>query len=281
MLATIAGVMIFLYFKPQTQGIHEYPISSVAIETVQTVRIVRQQNEIVLKQLNHRWHLIKPVQARADEKKIKEILEILTINSNQRFPVADLGRFGLDRPHVQVYFDDEYFGFGGFTPITHQQYVMTNDDVYLISPRYALALPLRASDLTSPQLLASHEIPVSLELNHLTVVLKNRKWHSIIQNPEKALNEETLEYWAYLWQTAYARELTLEQELSDDLVDVGDIKISLHDGQKIALRILQSETEIVFLRTNEGIGYHFPIDVGRQLLDPSYAIKPSQIVPKS
>lgn len=280
MLATIAGVVIFLYFKPHTQGVHEYPISSAAVEAVRVVHIIRQQKEIVLKQLDHRWQLIKPVQAWADEKKIKEVLEILTANSNQRFPVTDLGRFGLDRPHVQVYFDDEYFGFGGFAPITHQQYVMTNDDVYLISPRYALALPRSASDLICPQLLASHEIPVSLELNHLVVVLENGKWRSIIQNSEKALNAKTLEYWVRLWQTAYARKVALEQELSDDLVEVGDIKISLQDEQKIALKILQSETEIVFLRTNEGIGYYFPIDAGRQLLDP-YAIKPSQIAPKS
>ncbi len=280
MLATIVGVVVFLYFKPQIQDVQAYPVSSATVEAVQTLRIIRQQKEIVLKQQDHRWHLIKPVRARADEKKVKEILEVLTANSNQRFSATDLGRFGLDRPNVQLYFDSEYLGFGGFAPITNQQYVVTSEYVYSISPRYVLALPLSASDLISPQLLASNEIPVKLELNQLTVEFKNGNWSNIIQNSEKILDAEMIEHWAHLWQTAYARELTLEQKLDDDLVEVDYIKISLQDGQRIDLRVLQSKTEVVFLRVNDGIGYHFPIDVGRQLFDP-YAIKLGQIVPKS
>lgn len=277
MLATIVGLVVLLYFKPQIQDVQQYPISSAVMEGVQTVRIIRQQKEMVLKRLDRRWYLIKPVQAQADENKIKEILEILAANSEQRFPAADLDRFGLDRPGVQLYFDDEYVGFGGFSPVTHQQYVMTNDHVYLIAPRYVLALPLSAGDLISPQLLAPNEVPIRLELNHLAVEFKNGNWNNIIQDPGKTLDAETIEHWVHLWQTAYARELTFEQQLSDDLVDVGDIKISLQNEQKIVLRILQSEAEVVFLRADDGIGYHFSVDVGRQLLDP-YAIKLSQIV---
>lgn len=280
MLVTIVGLLVLLYFKPQIQDVQQYPISSAPMEDVQTIRILRQQKEMVLKRLDRRWHLIKPIQAQADENKIKEILGILAANSDQRFPAADVDRFGLDRPSVQLYFDDEYVGFGGFSPVTHQQYVMTNDHVYLIAPRYVLALPLGASDLISPQLLTSNEMPVRLELNHLTVEFKNGNWSNVIQDSGKKLDAEMIEHWLYLWQTAYARELTFEQQLNDDLVEAGDIKISFKNEQKIVLRILQSETEVVFLRANDGIGYHFPVDVGRQLLDP-YAVKLSQRVPKS
>ena len=88
--------------------------------------------------------MIKPVQARTDEKKVTELLQILTAISHQRFPRVDLERFGLDQPNVQLYLDDEYFGFGGFAPTLQRQYVMTGDHVYLISPRYVLALPSSA-----------------------------------------------------------------------------------------------------------------------------------------
>ena len=131
--------------------IHKYPLSTSSIEAVQNLRIVRQQQEIALKQLDNHWYLVKPVQARADERKIAEILEILTVSSNQRLPLADLERFGLDQPNVRLYLNNEYFGFGGFAPTTHQQYVATGDQVYLISPRYVLALPSNASDLINPQ----------------------------------------------------------------------------------------------------------------------------------
>ena len=280
MFITIAGLAVFLYFRPQSSNIHKYPLSTSSIETVQNLRIVRQQQEIALKQLDNHWYLVKPVQARAHEGKIAEILEILTVNSNQRLPLADLERFGLDQPNVRLYLDDEYFGFGGFAPTTNQQYVATSDQVYLISPRYVLALPSNVSDLINPQLLASNEIPVKFELNHLTVEFQNEIWRITVQHSDEALDEGTIKHWIQLWQMAQARELILEQALGSDFVVKGSIKIALQNGQEINLRILQNEFSVLLLRVNDGFGYQFRIDAGQQLLDP-YRIKSNQILPEN
>ncbi len=279
MFATIAGLAVFLHFRPQSPDIHKYPLSTSPVEAVQSLRIVRQQQEIALQQLDNHWYLVKPVQARADERKIAEILEVLTVSSNQRLPLADLERFGLDQPNVQLYLNDEYFGFGGFAPTTNQQYVATGDQVYLISPRYVLALPSSASDLINPQLLASNEIPVKFELNHLTVEFQNENWRITMQHSGEALDEDTIGNWIQLWQTVHARELILEQALGSDFVVKGFIKITLQDGQEIKLRILQNEFSIVLLRVKDRFGYQFPIDVGQQLLDP-HRIKLNQILPE-
>ncbi|MBK6957819.1 MAG: DUF4340 domain-containing protein [Nitrosomonas sp.] len=281
MFITIAGLAVFLYFRPQSPDIHKYPISTSAIAAVQSLRIiVRQQQEIALKQSDNHWYLVKPVQARADERKIAEILEILTVSSNQRLPLADLERFGLDQPNVRLYLNNEYFGFGGFAPTTNQQYVATGDQVYLISPRYVLALPSNASDLINPQLLASDEIPVKFELNHLTVEFQNENWHTAMQRSDEALDEATIKHWIQLWQTAHARELILEQALGADFVVKGFINIALQNGQEINLRILQNEFSLVLLRVNGGFGYQFPIDAGQQLVDP-HRIKSNQILPEN
>ncbi len=280
MFATIAGLAVFLYFRPQSPDIHKYPLSTSPVEAVQSLRMVRQQQEIALQQLDNHWYLVKPIQARADERKIAEILEILTVTSSQRLPLVDLGRFGLDQPNVRLYLNDEYFGFGGFAPTTNQQYVATSDQVYLISPRYVLALPSNASDLTNPQLLASDEIPVKFELNHLTVELQNENWRVTMQHSDEALDEETIKHWIQLWQTAHADELRLEQALGPDFVETGSIEITLQNKQEINLRILQNKFTFVLLRVNDGFGYQFPIDAGQQLVDP-YRIKSNQIVPES
>ena len=280
MFVTIAGLAVFLYFRPQSPDIHKYPLSTSPVEAVQSLRIVRQQQEIALQQLDNHWYLVKPVQARADERKIAEILEVLTVSSSQRLPLADLERFGLDQPNVQLYLNDEYFGFGGFAPTTNQQYVATSDQVYLISPRYVLALPSSASDLINPQILASNEIPVKFELNHLTVEFQNENWRITVQHSGEALDEGTIKHWIQLWQTAQARELILEQALGPDFVVNGSIKIALQNGQEINLRILQNEFSVLLLRVNDGFGYQFPIDAGQQLLDP-YRIKSNQILPEN
>jgi hypothetical protein len=279
MFFTIAGLAVFLYFRPQSPDIHKYPLSISPVEAVQSLRIVRQQQEIALQQLDNHWYLVKPVQARADERKIAEILEVLTVTSNQRLPLVDLGRFGLDQPNVRLYLNDEYFGFGGFAPTTNQQYVATSDQVYLISPRYVLALPSSASDLINPQLLASNEIPVKFELNHLTVEFQNGNWRATMQHSGEALDEDTIGNWIQLWQTVHARELILEQALGPDFVVKGFIKITLQNEQKINLRILQNEFSIVLLRVNDGFGYQIPIDAGQQLFDP-HRIQSNQILPE-
>lgn len=276
MFVTIAGLLVFLYLRPQSQGVQEYPITSIPIEDVQSLRIIRQQQEIVLKQLDNRWHLTKPVHARADEKRIGEMLQILTATGTQRFPLADLGRFGLERPNVQLYIDDAYFGFGGFAPTTHQQYVATGDYVYLISPRYLLALPSGAGDLISTQLLASNEIPVRFELHHLTIELQDDNWRTTMRSSGQALDEEMIRQWVQLWQTVQAGKVTLGQASGSDFVEKDFIKISLQDEQEINFKILQNETELILMRDG-GFGYHFSVAGGQQLLDP-HTIKSNQIV---
>lgn len=280
MIATIAGLAVFLYFRPQSPDIHKYPLSTSPVEAVQSLRIVRQQQEITLQQLDNHWYLVKPVQARADERKIAEILEILMVTSNQRLPLEALGRFGLDQPNVRLYLNDEYFGFGGFAPTTNQQYVATSDQVYLISPRYVLALPSSASDLINPQLLASNEIPVKFELNHLSVELQKENWRITTQHSDEALDEDAIKHWIKLWQTAYAGELILAHALGPDFVVKGFIKITLQNEQEIKLSILKNEFSIVLLRVNDGFGYQFPIDAGQQLIDP-HRINSNQILPEN
>jgi len=280
MFATIIGLLVFLYFRPQSQDIQKYSVSSNSAETIQNLRIVRQQKEIVLNKSDDRWYMIEPIQARADERKIIEVLQILTANSHQRFPLADLERFGLNRPNIQLYIDNEYFSFGGFAPTTTQQYMATGSYIYLISPRYAITLSLIASDLISPILLASNEDPVKFELNHLTLELQNGNWSSISRDSMEILNKEIIRHWIHLWRTMRARELTINQELGADFAEAINIKISLQDGQEINLKAFQNETEWVFLRVNEGIGYHFPVDVGHQLLDPR-ELQSHSILPES
>lgn len=269
MFATIAGLMVFLYFRPQSQGTPEHAVSSSAVEAVQHLRIVRQQQDIALERLNGQWRLTEPVQAWADGSKVAEILGILQATSPQRLPLADLARFGLERPNMQLYIDNAYFGFGGFAPTTNLQYVASGDHVYLLSPRYALALPLSPGDLINPELLAPGEIPVKFELPDVAVEFRNGNWHMMLQQSGDVPDEETIRRWVQLWQTVRAAEVVLANELGFDFVETGLMTIGLQDGKTIPLKILQTDYSIVLLRVNEGIGYQFSVDTGQPLLHPN------------
>lgn len=269
MVATIGSLLLFLYFKPQSHGNPEYSIASNSAETVQSVHIVRPQQEITLKRLNDHWYLTTPLHARANEEKIRRILEILQAKSQQRFPLTDLGRFGLERPNVLLTVDCSQFVFGGFAPTTNQQYVAAGDHVYLIAPRYALALPGSVNDLIDSRLLASGEIPVKFELPHFAAEFHHPHWRVTLQRSDHAVTDTALKDWIQLWRTASAAEPIVVSQLGSDFVATGVVKIGLQDGRQIDLKILHNAVSIVLVRAGEETGYRFPLDTGRHLLDPA------------
>ncbi|MDE2388806.1 MAG: DUF4340 domain-containing protein [Betaproteobacteria bacterium] len=273
MTATIIVLIVLLYFRPQSPENMGYPVANEPAEAVRHLRIVKSQQEIVLKRQDGQWHLEKPVQIRADDEKVGKILEILQARSQQRFEKADLERFGLEHPHAQLTIGNAHFDFGGFAPTTHQQYVATGDYVYALAPRYALALPRNASDLVNSRLFVAGEIPVKFKLPHGEVALHNGIWHVTPQHAAEALNEETLKHWVQLWQSARAVELRMATELGSDFAETGLVKIDLQDESEISLKILRNESSVVLLRVQEGIGYQFPLETGHQLLDPNALVK--------
>ncbi len=277
LLAAVVGLALWVYFKPKPQDTQEYRISSLSAENVQSIRVERQGMSIALKKLGERWHLMQPLQGRADEVKVGRILEILAATSPRRFPATDLERFDLAQPAVRLHIDHESFSFGGLAPITNEQYVANGESVYLLAPRYAAALPRQPADLLSPRLLAESEIPVGFELENLGVIQQDGNWRITSGKPGLTLTQNEFNHWVQAWQQAYAVGLVLDtNELGANDLDQAAgkqairrvIKISLRDGRAVQLIILQQRPELILLRVDAGIRYRFPGESGRRLLDP-------------
>ncbi|MDP1559027.1 MAG: DUF4340 domain-containing protein [Nitrosomonas sp.] len=274
MLVTIAGLAIFLYIKPQSQDPQGYKLSSLSVDAVDQIRIVHQDEKIILKKTANRWYLTEPLHASADEIKVKRLLEILSVRSNHRLPLDDLERFGLDKPNAQLYINQEIFNFGGITPITHEQYVAVGESVYLVSPRYAVMLPSQPVNLVSPRLLPETEAPVRFDLAGFSVSQLDETWVISSDASGQLLSPEEIFRWVQSWQLAVATHLSLSMEKLDSVgvsAEQQEIKISLQNGQSIHFRIQQNEPELILTHVEEGISYIFPNELGKQLLDPSYA----------
>lgn len=267
MLVTVIGLAVFLYLKPQFQseGDEVFQISMRAPETVQTIRIIRQGQEIALERIAGEWHMVVPFSARADEKLVGRLLNVLSAHSRQRFPLRDAGSFNLDHPMIELYLDDDHFAFGGLAPVTNEQYLAINEQVYLVSPRYAVWVPVSPLDLVSPRLLSDDEIPVQFELQSLTVKKQNGTWHIDSQRVDNP-NNELLTRWVEKWRFTQTAELLTD--LRNYANDQPAVKISLLDGREINFNVIENESGIVFYRLGEQVGYLFSEQKGRQLLDP-------------
>lgn len=273
MLTTIVGLVIFLYIRPQSDEVMDYRISSLSAETVQSIRILHKDMYMVLKKAENHWHLTEPINARADEEKVTQLLEILSATSEHRFPLTDLDRFSLDKPNVTLSIDHESFDFGGLTPVTNQQYVATEESVLLISPRYAVRLPSQPIKIVSLALLAETEIPVSFELGDVSIKKQGEDWIISPENIEQLLSQEEINHWVELWQQVVASNLILNSgilDIDDATLAQKEIKISLQNGQKIKFNVLQHGSELFLMRSDEAIRYVFSGNVGKSLLDPYY-----------
>ncbi|OQW38440.1 MAG: hypothetical protein A4S08_09970 [Proteobacteria bacterium SG_bin4] len=269
MFVTIAGLLVFLYFRPSSQETLDYPIVNKPISSLQSVRIIRRhQEEIALERSGAQWRMIKPVMAAVDEQKILAIFEILNARSEHRLPATDLGRFGLLQPSVQLFFDDQSISLGGFAPIKHQQYVQTEQHVYLISPRYGLSLPRKATELINPVLLQPDENLIKLVLPQFEVERQEGQWQILSLKQIESIDRETIAQWIERWQSLPATELTIGDLAEAGSTERSRIGIELQDGRTIDFQVLQNESFIIVLRSDNGVGYQFPIETGRQLLDP-------------
>ena len=270
LLAAVASLAVWVYFKPKPQNDpQEYRVSSQAAENVQSLRIERQGVEIVLQKIGGNWDLLEPIQGRADEIKVGQILEILTATSLRRFPAIDLERFDLLQPAARLYVDKELFSFGGFVPITNEQYVANNGNIHLLAPRYATMLARQPIDLLSPRLFAQGEIPVGFEFERVKVMEWDDGWRIAPEKLKSSLTQNEFIHWVQSWQQAYAAGLSLSAEGPSQTGDGKQgIKITLRGGGGIQLIILQQQPELVLLRVDTGVRYRFPGEMGRRLLDP-------------
>jgi hypothetical protein len=103
---------------------------------------------------------------------------------------------------------------------------------------------------------------VRFELEGFTAALENDKWTFNPFNDEPGPDERN--GWVAAWRQANA----VEARAYDGRKPVSNIKVTLQDGRTIALGILQREPELVLVRMDERIEYHFLADVGRRLLQP-------------
>lgn len=270
LFAAVVSLALWVYFKPKPQGdTQEYRISSLSAENAQSLRVERQGMSLALQKLGERWHLMQPLQGRADEIKVARILEVLSATSHHRFPSTDLERFDLVQPSVRLHIGNESFSFGGLAPITNEQYVASGESVYLLAPRYAAALPRQLVDLLSPRLLAENEIPTAFELENIKIVQQDGNWRITPEKPSLTLTQNELNHWVQAWQQAYATGLTLSvNELDQAAAGKQAIKITLRDGNVVQLIILQQQPELILLRVDAALRYRFPGESGKRLLDP-------------
>ena len=87
------------------------------------------------------WKMVAPYQTRADEFYVYRILSLLAAKSSEKLSADDLQKYGLDQPRLKIVFSsltlNEEFLFGTYNPITEDQYIFYNGNVFIINGGYS------------------------------------------------------------------------------------------------------------------------------------------------
>jgi hypothetical protein len=162
-------------------------------------------------------------------------------------------------------FDDRAIDFGTVNELSNEQYVKAGGTVYLIPLRHAAALPQEAKNLTGRQLFGPDETPVAIAFGGTELTLQDGSWRL---HPRTAgLSQDDLNRWGDDWRNA----ASLLTQQGAGAATGEPITVTLKNGKIVRLKIVQRDPELVLLREDEGLQYHFSAAAGKRLLIPPAA----------
>ncbi len=261
--AAVAVLGAWVYFKPAQDAPVEYPLSVLKPSEAASIHIERPgAAPVSLEKKGGAWRMTAPLTARGDEPRVQRLLEILGAKAAHRLAPADLARFELDRPQARLTIGQQAFSFGMVSPVTREQYVLTDGAVFVLHPRFGTALPANAGELVSRQLFGPGETPVRIALKAFTVEQRDGKWG---QTPgAKDFSQDDFVRWADEWRHVAA--LHVEPYVKGKVLE--EIKVQLKESGTLSFGVLAREPQLVLLRADEKLQYHFRADAAKRLLSP-------------
>jgi hypothetical protein len=263
LLAAVAALGWYVLYRPADKA-PQLKLTTLAPSTVSRVVIEPRAGEpIELEKRGDAWYLVRPFQARADRGQVERLLEITSATAKEKLAATDLARFDLDRPALAVTLGEQRFAFGTVNPLSQEQYVLAGDGVYLLPAFYASLVPQSADRLLTHSLFIEGESPTAFVLPGFRVELQDTKWVRLPASGKETLSQDDLNRWVDGWR--FASSLITQRATKSG---AEQIQVRLADSRTLKLGILQKQPELILVRPDEKLQFHFSGEVAKRLLSP-------------
>lgn len=287
MLALVAGLVAFLYLRPQanTSAPSQHEVSTLKLADFTSIKVeFPTQAATSFDKVDGLWHMTSPYKTRADQLSVQRILAIIAAKSTEKFSNTDLAKFGLDKPQLKLKLSSaagaEEFSFGTFNTVTEEQYVGYKDAVYLLSGGYAEAASTQPVELIDKNTLTKNEAKqiVGFDFAHLEqwqvlqlkVDIVDGNWKT--NAPKAKITQNEMNEWLdFSWKQAQAKQVELYTP--DHKITYPSFELKLKDGKKIHFDKIQEAPDLLLGRPDEGLIYHFSNDVGFTMVNPPLNIQ--------
>ena len=287
MLAVVAGLVTFLYMRPQA-NIHaaaQHEVSTLKLADFTLIKVeFPTKAPTTFEKVDGLWRMTAPHKTRANQLAVQRILSIIAAKSADKFPANDLAKFGLDNPQLRLKLTNtagiQEFVFGTFNPVTEEQYVAFNDAIYLLPSSYAELASTQPMELIDKNLLANDEVKQMVGFDfsrleqwvdvRLNVDLANGKWR--VNAPKAKITQNEMNEWLdFSWKQAQA--IKVELYTPDRTAGYPSFDVKLKNGKSVRFDKIQESPDLLLGRPDEGLMYHFNADVGFNMLNPPLNIK--------
>ena len=268
LLVGVVALGLFVWLKPPKAPAASYALSALKSADARTLRVLRKGKTLAaLEKRNGEWSMTEPMKAPADDFQVLRVLAIGDAKSALQYPPAELAKFELDAPQTEIIINDQRFAFGAINSVTREQYVLTQNQVFPVALNYGAAVPADASALLRRSVFAPGDAPVHFEFGAFTVATDAKKWFTTPAAGE--LSQDDYNRWVAHWREGSG----LRTEVIDKRKPATEIHITLKDGVKVTLGVVQTEPELVLRRADLGLQFVFVGGMGKQMLSPPTARK--------
>lgn len=271
-IAILSAILLY----PSEQGEETLPrLSNIDADSITRIEIIRKDlDDFIFSKEGDTWHMLSPLQYKANVARINAMLRILNVESHSQLNPAEieLARFELSNPRVIVKLNDHVFEFGNTDAIDQRRYILFNDKIHLTNDSLYPQLTTNAAFYADTKLL-----PINLEINSIKFAdqelkLNNDQWQI---EPIIDISPDQLKRIAFNWKNAVA--ISVSKYAEPQLESL--ITVSSTNNDIIEFVIVSTEPHLILGRKDIGIQYHMGSDETEKLLpkeNPEPAI-PSEI----
>lgn len=272
LLFVALGLGLFLWGKPKTASLRATPrLAAIKAAAISAITVQRNgQHPIVLKRVGSRWLLLQPLKARADRFRVEALTDLVHARTSDRFavPPTNLAAFGLAPPEATLTLDHKRILIGKRRPFGDLRYVLVDHMITLVPAETIHPRRLTTDSFLSTKLLGDRIHPVAFTLPRFTVMREQGIWR-VAPKPSKVSNDRIN---TFVDEWRYARALTVTRY--HERPAIGRIVIHYRTQKTkqpprvhtLVIEILATQPELILLRRDQGLEYHFPQEIGRRLL---------------
>lgn len=271
LLASVLTLGLFVWLKPPA------PASAIAISTLtvadaRTLQVLRKGKALAtLEKRGSDWFLTEPVKAPADNFQVLRLLAVLDAKSLKPLDATTLEKFELETPQAELVINDQRFAFGAINTITREQYVLSKQRVLPVQMNFGAAIPTDVNPLLRRSVLAAGDSPSRFDFGTYAIANDGKRWGTTPLASE--LSQDDYNHWVAQWREGSALRSSVVDQQQALATALREVFITLKDGTKITLDILQMEPELIVRRTDIGLQFVFAGDVGRHMMSMPTARK--------